>query len=164
MAAPGLHCFMQAFSSCREFGGLLSSCYTRSPHCGGFSCCGTWALEHVGSEVAAHGPSCSRACGILPDWDQTCVPCLARQILNHWTTREATKIRFLIMSSRLCPSPRVIQGSRERGTHTLAPPCSGFLCRLNPERSLEFPPSSSSSCFQIWVLIFLSGPQFPQRG
>ena len=30
----GLHCCMQAFSSCG----------TRDSHCDGFSCCGAWAL------------------------------------------------------------------------------------------------------------------------
>ena len=40
------------FSSCGELG-LLSSCGVRASHCGGFSCCGTWAhasvVGHVGS-------------------------------------------------------------------------------------------------------------------
>ena len=40
------------FSSCGEQG-LLSSCGVRASHCGGFSCCGTWArasvVGHVGS-------------------------------------------------------------------------------------------------------------------
>ena len=74
------------------------------------------------------------------------------------------------MSSRLCVRLQVYfkEAERERerdqveGPHTLAPQFSGFLCRLNQERSPEFPPSSPSSYFQIWVLIFLSGPQFPQ--
>ena len=41
------------------------------------------------------GLSCPGACGILPDWDQTCVLCIARRILNHWTTREALYWAFL---------------------------------------------------------------------
>ena len=36
-----------------------------------------------------HGLSCSRHVGSSPTRDQTLVPCIARQILNHWTTREA---------------------------------------------------------------------------
>ena len=33
------------FSSCGEQG-LLSSCSAQPSHCGGFSCCSSWALEH----------------------------------------------------------------------------------------------------------------------
>ena len=40
----------------------------------GFSSCGAWAqLWYVGSSWTR---------------DQTCVPCIGRQILNHWTTKE----------------------------------------------------------------------------
>ena len=38
------------------------------------SCCRASALGHVGSVVAAHGLSCSVACGIFPD--QGSSPCL----------------------------------------------------------------------------------------
>ena len=49
-------------------------------------------LQSTGSVVVVHGLSCSVACGIFPDWDtsQTSVPCIARWILNHWATREAS--------------------------------------------------------------------------
>ena len=48
-------------------------------------------LPSTGSR--AHGlSSCgSTACGVcnLPGaLDQTCVPCIGRRILNHWTTRQ----------------------------------------------------------------------------
>ena len=46
MDVLGLHCCMQAFSSCREQG-LLSSCAWVS-HCGGFACFRAWVLGHVG--------------------------------------------------------------------------------------------------------------------
>ena len=53
----------------------------------GSSCCGTWALEHVLSGLVA-----PRLVGI---WAlssltraQTHILCIARQILNLWTTRE----------------------------------------------------------------------------
>ena len=42
----------------------------------------------VGSVVVAHELSCSAACGIFPDQDQTRVPCIGRQILNHCSTSE----------------------------------------------------------------------------
>ena len=50
----GLHCCMQAVSSCAETG-LLSSCGTRTSCCGGFSCCRAQVLGMWASAVAAHG-------------------------------------------------------------------------------------------------------------
>ena len=46
LAALGLRCCMQAFSTCREWG-LISSCGAQAPHCNGF-CCGAQALGHLG--------------------------------------------------------------------------------------------------------------------
>ena len=40
------------------------------------------------TQFVAPGLSCSVACGIFLTMDQTHVPCIARQILNPWTTRE----------------------------------------------------------------------------
>ena len=56
--------------------------------------------EHVGSIVATHGLSCSVACGILVPQPgiKPKSPCIARQILNHWTTRKVPTL-----SSQLCP-------------------------------------------------------------
>ena len=59
-------------------------------------CCGAWAshrsefycCDAQGSAVAAHGLSCSTACGIFLDqWWNLC-PLYCRRILNHWRTRE----------------------------------------------------------------------------
>ena len=69
-----------AFSSRSELG-LLSGCGVWVSRAGGFSCgaqaLGTWALAaalwHVESSQTR---------------DQTCVPCIGRPILIHWTTRE----------------------------------------------------------------------------
>ena len=44
MAVLSLCCCAQTFSSCDELG-LLSSFGTWVSNCGGFSCCGVWALE-----------------------------------------------------------------------------------------------------------------------
>ena len=46
-------------------------------------------LQSTGSVVAALMFSCSTAC--VSSWtrDQTGVPCITRQILNHWITRES---------------------------------------------------------------------------
>ena len=60
------------------------------------SSCGAWAPEHMGS-VVARGLSSFGAGAQLPRgmWDlspltryPTCVPCIGRWILNHWTIRE----------------------------------------------------------------------------
>ena len=46
-------------------------------------------LSSTGSAVVVHGLSCSVACGIFLDRDQTRVSCVGRWILYHWATREA---------------------------------------------------------------------------
>ena len=57
LAALGLHCCTQAFSS-------PGPRVTQASHCSGFSC-RAWAPEHVGSVVMDSRLSCSVACGIL---------------------------------------------------------------------------------------------------
>ena len=49
-----------------------------------------WTLEHMGSIVASHRLSCSHNMWDLSSLtgDQTCILCIERQILNHWTTKE----------------------------------------------------------------------------
>ena len=54
------------------------------------------------SVVVVCGLSCPVVCGILGSLtrDGTHVPCIGRQILNHWTTREVPKFCVnLILSS-----------------------------------------------------------------
>lgn len=68
-----------------------------------FDCVGSWIgifrdlcfimrdlLLHMISVVVTRGLRCSVACGNLssPTRDGTSVHCIARQILNHWTTRK----------------------------------------------------------------------------
>ena len=55
------------------------------------------SLSCVGSLVTGHRLSCSSVCGIFVPWPggQTWVPCIARQILNHWTTREVLIVKLL---------------------------------------------------------------------
>ena len=55
--------------------------------------CRISSCNALASLVAACGLSCPGACGIFLRWtmDQTQVPCIGRQILNHWTTREVSK-------------------------------------------------------------------------
>ena len=88
MAALGLCCYTRSFSSFGEQR-LLSCCGVQASYCGGFSCCGTWALgtqasgvvahglQSVGSVVVAHELCFSAACAIFPD--QGLNPCLL-----HW--------------------------------------------------------------------------------
>ena len=65
-------------------------------HCGGFSCCRArglgWAqwLWHT-SVVALSDLSSSMWDLSSRTRDQTHVPCIGRQILNHWTTREVSE-------------------------------------------------------------------------
>ena len=56
LAALGLCCCTWAFSSCGE-GGATLRCDAWASHCGGFSCCGAWALGTQASVVAARGLS-----------------------------------------------------------------------------------------------------------
>ena len=56
----GLCCCEQALSSCGKLG-LLFRCGVQASHCGGFSCCGAWALGARASVVVARGLS---SCGL----------------------------------------------------------------------------------------------------
>ena len=60
------------------------------------SSCGTWALACAGSVVVAHGPLEAHGMWDLSysTRDQTCTTCIARQILNHWTTRGFPHLPF----------------------------------------------------------------------
>ena len=73
-----LHCCAKTFSSFGERG-LLSSCSARPSHQG---VCGAHALGKWAQSPHIMGKS-----SWTRDW--TGVLCFARQILNHWTTREA---------------------------------------------------------------------------
>ena len=46
------------------------------------------SLVQQASVIVAQGLSCPLACGIFPNQGLTCVPCIGRWSLNHWTTRE----------------------------------------------------------------------------
>ena len=53
-------------SSLQRAGATLLRCGAQASHCGGFSLWSTGS-RRAGSVVAAHGLSCSVACGIFPD-------------------------------------------------------------------------------------------------
>ena len=92
MAALSLRCCIRAFSSCG----------VRSSHCGGFCCCRAWALEHAGfstcstwaQQLWCTGLDTPGHVGFSQTRNQTSVPCIARQILNHWTIKEVPKFSF----------------------------------------------------------------------
>ena len=97
LAALGLHCCVQASSSwgsrASPCGGF--SCYgARAVGCEGFRSCSSWAPEH---RLSSCGPrlSCSMACGTFQTRIEP-IPCIGRQILNHWTIWEAL-CQFLIV-------------------------------------------------------------------
>ena len=51
--------------------------------------------RRAGSAIVAHRPSCSAACGILPDQGSNPCSLHGRQTLNHCATREAPRKVFL---------------------------------------------------------------------
>ena len=72
---------------------------------------GSW-LQHTGSSLHHAGPFIvDSSCGVgvqtlFGVWDpsfltkdENCVPCIARQILDHWTTREVPVYVCLTFSS-----------------------------------------------------------------
>ena len=74
---PSLRCCALALSS-----------RGKHPHCSGFPCRGAQALEHAGWWLWCTGLVVPRHVGSSQTRDRTCVPCIGRRILNHWTTRE----------------------------------------------------------------------------
>ena len=84
---------------------MLKNCFFVSLAVLGLSC-GIWDLHYVMWDLslwwlrllfAVSGLSRSEACGILVPWpgvDWTCICCIARWILNHWTMREVSQIYF----------------------------------------------------------------------
>ena len=131
----GLRCCRQAFSSCGEWG-LLSSCGAETSRCGGFS------LQNMGSTMQARSLWCT---GLVALWhvesswprDRTCVPCIGRQILSHWTTREVLPVFFspaiaCITFVVRCPSYRWNNGRIENSFTLCAPQSHMFLFLFYP--------------------------------
>ena len=75
MAVLGFRFCVRAFSSCGKRGPLFIA--VRRPLIIAASLVGSTGSRRAGSVIAAHGPSCSAACGILPD--QGSNPCAL-----HW--------------------------------------------------------------------------------
>ena len=111
LAVVGLRCHTQAFSSCGARGLLLVAVHTlfiAMASLAEHTLQGTWAQSWLtlGSRALAQE---LWSMGLVAPWhvgssqirDQTCVPCIARQILNHWTIREAPPYSFLCLPSAL---------------------------------------------------------------
>ena len=83
---------------------LLSRCAWAAPG-GGFSCCGAPPPGCLGSVAVGSKLSCSTSCGIFLNQGSNPCPCIGRQILHHWTTREVCPLptfylfAFLVLSS-----------------------------------------------------------------
>ena len=114
LATLGLHCCSGFFSSCGKWG-LLSNCGTWAFHCGGFSCCRAQALGCIGFSSCGTRAQQLRLPGSTTPAEKLChmdlvvlrhvgssrtrdqtrrSPCIGRQILYHWTTREAPSLHF----------------------------------------------------------------------
>ena len=130
----------QSFSSCGQWG-LLSSCGVRISHCGGFSCnysfsnC-SWRRaqksRHVGLVARRHvEPSRTR--------DQTRVPCIAGQILNHWTTSKVLERNYSFLGAEAMgkgkSQPKVPDREGKRWKKT---PGSPFFCLLASCRAFRW--------------------------
>ena len=113
----GSSCCAGTSSRCGEWG-LLSRCSAQASHCGSVSYCGAWTLGTRVPQVWFVGfrgwAQQFWPIGFIPIWhvesswirDQTCVPCIGRQILIHYTTREILPSSFkrspVVDGQKLC--------------------------------------------------------------
>ena len=91
-----------ALCSCTERWATLG-CGVGASHRSGFSGCSTWAREHRLTSCGAWLSCSPQHRGSSQIRDQTCVPCIGRQILNHWTTRKVPAAPFLTSQHDLGP-------------------------------------------------------------
>ena len=96
------------------------------------------------------GLCCSAACGILVPLvliQGTCVPCIRRQILNHWTTREVLASLIFVPTSSLggFPGGSVVKNPpANEGDLGLIPGLGRFLLRRKWQPSPVFLPEKSN--------------------
>ena len=69
-------------------------CGTWASHCSGFSCCRAQALGAWAQQLGCMDPVILWHVGSSQARDWIRIPCTARWILNHWTTREASAFYF----------------------------------------------------------------------
>ena len=123
-------------------------------HCHGFFCYRAWALGAWAS-AACWFSSCSsgalvalRHVGSSQTRNQVCVPCIKRQILNHWITREAQD--FSVLISELCHRSEKIPEVNlpSTNTHTKCHPHS-------PKGETTRGLSAAKRCSPTWSLLLL---------
>ena len=95
----GPHCFLRRLSVLVASGAPPLPCAGRAP---------PWGRVSYGLQVLEHGLS---SCGphlVAPRYvessrarDQTCVPCIGRYILNHWTAREVPESYYKLESLKV---------------------------------------------------------------
>ena len=92
---------VSAGSGCTGSGAVSTGCSCKGSVAvsAGCSCTGSGVVSAgsrcSGSVIVAQGLRCSSAWGkSFQSRDRTCVPCIFRWILNHWTTREALYSSF----------------------------------------------------------------------
>ena len=71
-------------------GGTILRCGGQASQCGGFSCCGAQALGMRAWQFRCMGLDAPQHVGFFD------VPCIGRQILNHWTTSEVLVLEHLL--------------------------------------------------------------------
>ena len=71
-------------------------CCAQASHCPGFSRCGAEALRHELQQLWHLGLVAPQHVGFSRGRDQIHVPCIGRQILHHWTTREALWVFYFL--------------------------------------------------------------------
>ena len=89
-----LHCM--GFLQLRGVGATLC-CGAWTSLCNGFSRCGALLQDAWASIAVTHAAYLAALLQVGSTWtrDQTCVVCIGRWILNHWTTREALCVYFI---------------------------------------------------------------------
>ena len=71
--------------------------------------CRAGALFTWASGVVAHGLIALRHVGSSPNRDGTCVPCIGRWILNHWTTRKSIHLQYMCLSKSAAAAAKLLQ-------------------------------------------------------
>ena len=96
----GLRFCARAFSSCGEQGPLFIAVH--GPLTIVASLVGSTGSRHAGSVIVAHGPSCSAACGILPD--QGSNPCPLHWQADSQPLRHQGSPRTYFFNNTICIS------------------------------------------------------------
>ena len=89
----------------------------------------------MGSVVVAYGLSYSMACEIFLDQGWNLCPLIARQILNHWTPREA--LHLLYNPGQTCITPTAPPDCGGQGYSNLVCLCVCVFIKLTEQVSIK---------------------------